>query len=169
MFVPNVQCLVNMILSSAWMDVDKYRYHWRRDDTEIQAAKSWVNLCVLPRKRKSLILGLFSKCLNWSPKSSLSILYKSRCVLASIVCILWSTSIYAGACHKLCLYIRFEVKLSVVTQKSAPSLQISRFALLIKTIPRIKTPIRTSTSSDSLQHKLGVTNNRLNRPCCNMP
>ena len=105
MFVPNVQCLVNMILSSAWMDVEKYRYHWRRDDTEIQAAKSWVNLCVLPRKRKSLILGFFFRnVLNWSPKSSLSTLYKSRCVLASIVCILWSTSIYAGACHKLSLH-----------------------------------------------------------------
>jgi hypothetical protein len=148
-------------------------------EIQVSLAQGWhgnssskiLSQFVCPSKKTQVINSwvFFSKCLNWSPKSSLSILYKSRCVLASIVCILWSTSIYAGACHKLCLYIRFEVKLSVVTQKSAPSLQISRFALLIKTMPRIKTPIRTSTSSDSLQHKLDVTNNRLNRPCCNMP
>ena len=84
-------------------------------------------------------------------------------------CILWSTSIFAGSCHKLGLYIRFEFKLSVVTQKKL--LQISKYQDLHFQSkqwdgPRIKTPSRTSTSwSDSSQHKLGVTNN--NRPCRN--
>ena len=59
--------LFNMILLGACIDVEKYRYHWRRDDMEIQTAKSWVNLLW---NCKSFILGASSKCWNWSPKSS---------------------------------------------------------------------------------------------------